>query len=224
MPTFTQVDSEYRNAIEAPGRELPAAMAAAQQVPGIDLNGDDISRAVLARLKSYMTAQDAIKTALGKRYGSSAADFFVETVLFYLRVALERLSPGVAVVSEKSIIRKRGALRPDISVWRGDRLVAAVECKTQLGWSRGEWLNDFERRESRMKADFPDAQLFLLVMTGSNWSGFGDDPRAGTQFFALLRDVWPRDVVEPLATLIAHRVEELILALVGLDHANQAAG
>ena len=224
MLTFTQVDSEYRNAVEAPGRALSAAMAAAQLVPDIDLNGDDISRAVLARLKSYMTAQDAIKAALGKEYSSPAADFFVESVLFYLRVALERLTPGVVVASEKSILRKRGALRPDISIWRDDRLVAAVECKTQLGWNRGEWLNDFERRESRMKAAFPGARLFLLVMTGSNWPGFGDDPRAGTEFFVLLRNVWPRDVVEPLAPLIVHRVEDLIRALADLDHASQAAG
>lgn len=210
MPSFVSADSEYRRAVEAPGRDLPAAFEAAQQVPSIDLDGDDISRAILLRLRSFFRTQDVIKARLNKVYSAPAADFLVETILFYLRVALERLQPSLTISSERNIVKKQGSMRPDISIWRGDQVVAAVECKTQLGWNRDGWLHDFEARETRLRADFPNAKLFLLVMTASNWPGFGDDARVGKQFFVMLEDIWPRDFEEPMSNAIVHRTESLI--------------
>jgi hypothetical protein len=214
MLTFTEADAEYRRAIEAPGRELAAAFFAARSVTSIDLQGYDITRAVLLRLKSFLETQDVIKSELQKIYAAPAADFFVEAVVFYLQVALAKLAPNLRVASEKNIVRKQGSMRPDISVWRQDQVVAAIECKTQLGWNRGGWLHDFEARESRLNAEFPSAKLFLLVMTGSNWPGFGDDLRVGKQFFVLLNDTWPRNFIETSANQIKDRIEVLISSLV----------
>lgn len=208
MPTFAEADSDYRQAIEAPGRELAAAFSAARAVGVPDLARDELTEAVLLRLKSFFAAQDAVKAGLKKVYAAPAADFFVETVTFYLQVALERYNLEVA--SEKNAVRKSGSLRPDISVWKNDCLVAAVECKTQLGWNRNDWLFDFEQRESRLRRDCPNAKLFLLVMTRSNWSGFGTDSRVGKQFFVLLQDTWPRDAAMHEAEQRVHRLEELI--------------
>ena len=210
MSSFVSADSEYRNAVEAPGLELAAAFAAAQQVPSIDLAGDDISRAILLRLRSFFNAQDTIKTTLDKVYAAPAADFLVETVLFYLRVTFEKLQPSLKIASERNIVKRRGSLRPDISIWLNDQVVAAVECKTQLGWNRSGWLHDFENRESRLIADFPDAKLFLMVMTANNWSGFGNDGRVGRQFFVMLDNIWPRDFEESMSNAIVHRTESLI--------------
>lgn len=217
MRTFTEADAEYRLAIEGPCHTLCAALAAAQQVT-IDLESDDISRAVLLRLKSFFKTQNAIKLQLQKVYAAPAADFFVETVVFYLRVVLARLAPDLDVWSERSIVRIQGALRPDISIWRQGEVVAAIECKTQLGWNRTGWLKDFELRESRLTKDFPKAKLFLLVMTGSNWAGFEESPRAGEQFFLLLDQIWPKDFEETSTTDIKDRIERLISVL--LEHAN----
>ncbi len=77
-------------------------------------------------------------------------------------------------------------MRADISVWRGDDLFAVIECKTQLGRSRTDWLQEFEEREARLKVQRPRTKLFLLAMTEKNWGGFGNDQRRGKQFFALL--------------------------------------
>lgn len=208
MP-FVQADTAYRTAIESAGRELEAAFSSARAIAP-DLNRADITWAILMRLKSYLTSQDAIKSHLNKVYAAPAADFFVETIVFYLRVALERLSPGLTIASEKNIVRRRGSMRPDISIWRGDRLISAIECKTQLGWNRDGWLLDFQNREHRLRVDCPDAKLYLLVMTGSNWPGFGDDVRLGRQFFVLLKDTWPRDIEVISPDLITHRFESLV--------------
>lgn len=168
MQTFTQGDQKYRSAIEAAGRELAVAFDAARAVKPVDLGGVDLTNAVLLRLKSFLLTQEQIKHSLQKVYAAPAADFFAETVCFFLKVALEKLDSSLSVASEKTIVRKKGSMRPDISVWRGDTVIAAVEYKTQLGWNRDGWLQDFEAREKRLKEQHPNARLFLLVMTGSN--------------------------------------------------------
>jgi hypothetical protein len=218
MPSFAQAASAYRLAIEAPGRELAAAFAAARALGPADLTKDELTEAILLRLKAFLATQDAIKAGLNKVYAAPAADFFVETVAFYLKVALDGHASRLQVASERNMVKRSGSLRPDISVWRGDELVAAVECKTQLGWNRDGWLKDFEDRESRLNAECPKARLFLLVMTGSNWPGFGDDARAGKQFFVLLQDIWPRDIASYSSACVVHRVEQLIREL--LAHAD----
>jgi hypothetical protein len=211
MTTFTQLDQEYRNAIEAPGRELGAAFIAARKVEQIDLSGIDLTHAVLLRLKSFLLTQEKIKRSLNKVYAAPAADFFVETVCFFLQVVLEKLDPSLSVASEKNIVRRQGSMRPDISVWRGDTIIAVIECKTQLGWNRDGWQQDFEAREKRLKNEFVNARLFLLVMTGSNWGGFGDDHRVGKQFFVLLDQIWPNhfEVSDSGNKSLVHPIESL---------------
>lgn len=208
MTTFAQADSNYRIAIEAVGRELPAAFATSLALPTPDLNKDELTEAALLRMKSFLVGQDMIKDALAKAYAAPAADFFVETIIFFLRVALAQ--SGVQVASERNAVRRAGSLRPDVSIWRQDTLLAAVECKTQLGWNRDGWLEEFEGRESRLKVDCPDSKLFLLVMSGGNWPGFGEDSRVGKQFFVLLEEIWPRDMPEYNRSYVRHRIEQLV--------------
>lgn len=205
-----EADAAYREALEAPGSYLAAAFEAANAAGPLELNGNDLTVATLLRLRSFFRTQESIEAQLDKVYASPAADFLVETLVFYLRVALARLAPEVSVASEKNIMRKRGSLRPDISIWREKNVVAAVECKTQLGWNRDGWLQDFEDRETRLREEHAEAKLFLLVMTASNWPGFGDDARVGQQFFVLLDDIWSRDFDENNPQTIVHRVEALI--------------
>lgn len=218
MHTFTKADETYRTIIEGPGRELSAAFDAARSVKNIDLNSTDITHAVLLRLKAFFQCQEKVKAKLGKVYAAPAADFFVETVCFFLKVVLERLDPSLSVASEKNIVRRQGSMRPDISIWKNDKVVVAIECKTQLGWNRDGWLHDFEDRESRLTAEFQNAKMFLLVLTGSNWQGFGDDKRVGSQFFVLLNDIWPNSFdPEESATAIVHSIESLFREV--LSHA-----
>src|SRR5579864_6239650 len=124
MPTFTEADHAYRTAIGAPGRELANAFAAASTVPEIDLAGTDLTTAVLLRVKAFYLSQDAIKSGLSKVYAAPAADFFVETVCFFLKVVLGRMDSSLWVASEKNIVPRQGSMRPDISVWRGEELIA----------------------------------------------------------------------------------------------------
>lgn len=210
MSAFAIADLQYRAVIEAPGRALGAALDAARLV-NIDLDATDITTAVLLRLKSFWLAQQLTKQELNKVYAAPASDFLVETVSFYLKIVLEKFAPTHTIASEKNIINERGSMRPDISIWKDNKVVAAIECKTQLGWNRYGWLDDFISRETRLKTQSNDAKLFLLVMTSSNWAGFGMDQRIGTQFFVLLNAIWPDkyDPTVPSHSQIFNPIEKL---------------
>lgn len=220
MTTFTKADEAYCSIVEAPGRELTAALNAARSVSSIDMSGTDITHAILLRLKAFFRCQEQIKANLGKIYAAPAADFFVETVCFFLKVVLEKLNPTLSVASEKNVVKRRGSMRPDISIWKGEELVSAIECKTQLGWNRKGWLDDFEKREKILSDDFQNARIFLLVMTGSNWPGFGKDERVGKQFFVILNKIWPIDFeIENVESAITTPIESLFEEI--LSHANK---
>lgn len=162
----------------------------------LSLDSHEISKAILFRLKAYYEVHDRIKKFLNKRYTPPASDFFVEAVTFYLKALLDTHNTGLEVHSERQIRKGRRALRPDISIWKGEDLLAVVECKTQLGRNRKNWESDFAKREIGLQKEFPKVRIFLLVLTERNWSGFeANDERVGVQFFALLRkEFWPTDV------------------------------
>ncbi len=181
----------------------------------VDLNNNEISKAILVRLKYYYDHQNAIKELLNKRYASPAADFFVETIAFYLNAVFKIYKMPLEVHSERQIKRKRSSIRPDISIWRGDtEVVAIIECKTQLGWNRHDWKNNFSERENKLKKEFPNASAFLIVLTSLNWSGFGEDKNVGKKYFCL-SNVWPTDInIDKLDDYLLNPIEPIICNLI----------
>jgi hypothetical protein len=176
----------------------------------LPLDGMEITRAVLLRVSAFHEAQRAMKLFLGKRYAVAAADFFVETLAFYLKALAETHDLDFEVASERQIRRKRGAIRPDISMWRDDHCLACIECKTQLGWRRHNWETQFVEREQKLIAEFSGASTFLVVLTGLNWPGFGEHELLGRKYFLLLKDVWPGETdIEDLESHIETPIEGL---------------
>ena len=162
----------------------------------VSLEKREITKAILLRMKAYYDTQNKIKEFLNKRYLPAASDFFVETITFYLKVIFDIKNVGLEVHSERQIRPKRGAIRPDISIWKNDEVVAIIECKTQLGWNRDKWEEDFQNREFKLKKEFPNANAFLVVMTSENWSGFPNgNKKVGEQYFTL-SSTWPTNISE----------------------------
>lgn len=186
------------------------------------------SRLIANRVRAYYQAQDKAKHYLHKQKAQSGSDFFVETVLFALRLFIETEELDLEISSERALKRQRKSIFPDISLWRGDDCVCAIECKTQLGYQRYSWLSQFENREEKLQKVFPDAKMFLLVMTGCNWSGFDQsepkagfdksDPRVGEKFFCLLgkyadrKNIWPIWMPEDFSEKHFHHPFEQLLA------------
>jgi hypothetical protein len=191
--SFIELERKFcNNYSEIPG-ELKSLYKSLCENNDITLNTTTFSEAILLRLISYYSYQNEIKDFLNKRYVTPGADFFVETVLFYLKFIIEKYAPEFNVYSERAIERKRGAIRPDISIWKGEEVIAIVECKTQLGWNRVKWEEDFIKREAKLGEKFPNAKAYLLVMSLANWEGFGDSIYLGNKYFVLSK-YWPGDL------------------------------
>jgi hypothetical protein len=186
----------------------------------------DYSKLVANRVRAYYQAQDKTKNLLNKRKAQAGSDFFVETVLFALKLFNDSNNLGLEIVSEKALQRKRKSITPDISLWRNGTCVAAIECKTQLGYQKFSWLSQFESREIKLQEIFPEAKMFLLVMTSCNWHGFDtseprggfnkDDLRVGEKFFCLLAGSWPVWMPEELSRDHFHQPIEQLLAKIQL--------
>lgn len=156
----------------------------------------EITRSILYRLHTFYHYQYRLNTFYKRVYTPPAADFFTETVLYYLNVFFKIKKLDYEIKSEVAIKRKRGSIRPDISIWKGEDVIAIIECKTQLGYNRHSWQENFLSREQHLKNDFPMAKAFLLVMTARNWEnnhGFANYPERGQKYF-VLTDRWPSDI------------------------------
>jgi len=182
---------------------------------GISLKTNDITKAILLRMKAFYDTNYKIKKFLNKKYAPAAADFFVETILFYLKLILDKYKKQHEVFSEKQIKRHRGYMRPDISIWDNDKVIAIIECKTNLGWNRIKWENDFIAREIKLKNDFPEANAFLLIMTSVNWPGIPkDNMNLGDKYF-ILSKVWPTRITnENFDSIIINPIEDLFKKLI----------
>jgi len=200
---------EYASALDSLPNALEVSFTRMKET-SLTCETFDYSKVLLTRLRAFYCAQSRIKDFLGKRVAQAGADFFVENVLFSLQLfnAIENLN--LQISSERAIQPKRKAIRPDISVWREDKLLAVIECKTQLGWMRNNWESHFAERERKLKEASPEAKLFVLVMTSCNWSGF-DNSKANQNFFCILKDIWPTQISKAIdLSLVESPIENLL--------------
>jgi hypothetical protein len=103
------------------------------------IGDNEITKSILYRLHTFYHYQYELDTVYKRGYTPPAADFFTETVLYYLNVFCKINKLDYEIKSEVAIKRKRGSIRPDISIWKGEDVIAIIECKTQLGYNRHSW-------------------------------------------------------------------------------------
>jgi len=194
--TLLELEKKYWDSLDNQSRQLAILYESIRSSTSISLEEREVTKAILLRMKAYYVTQNKIKGFLNKRYLTPASDFFVEAIVFYLKLLFDKQCGSLEVHSERQIARERHAIRPDISVWKNEKVLAMIECKTQLGWNRDKWEPDFIKRESKLKDIFPDANAFLVVMTSENWAGFPiNDKKIGEQYFTL-SSTWPTNISE----------------------------
>jgi hypothetical protein len=209
-------DAAFRDALAQLPEALEESFRRLVAQGPLALHGTEITRAVLLRMAAFYQAQLRMMGFLGKHYMGAAADFFVETVVFFLRVLATTHQLDIEIAAERQIRRARGAMRPDISIWRDDKCLACIECKTQLGWKRHGWEAQFIERERRLLLDHTGACSFLLVLTAKNWGGFGTSPNVGKKYF-VLSNVWPTGIdFDQLEDAVITPIESLFVRVVEL--------
>lgn len=209
------IDKSYRDSIMNTISQLKKTSNIIENEYSFDLEKKDISVAILERLRVFYKTQQETKSFLNKRYQTAGADFFVETIIFFIQLYLKSEGSILEVHSERQIRPKKRMIRPDISIWKGDEVLAIIECKTQLGWNRNNWEKDFNSRKQKLTNEFPNAKAFLLVMTGLNWNGFGNSEKLGVEYFCFLDKVWPTDYKNE--SQIMSTIEKLLKILIKLN-------
>ena len=176
---------------------------------------------VLAWMRELAEFQSSFGELFGRKKRPPAADDFTAAVGLSLVQFLatrgfdNRLFE--MVVCEETTHREKNAKRPDISVKSFFRkeLVATVECKTQVGWNRKDWKDEYEGRVSELRKDFPRSTPFLCVLTQANWnfSEFEIAPDYKKHWFCL-STVSPDRISDPVADSdVLCPIEEMFLAI-----------
>ena len=143
-----------------------------------DLSKTEITEAIIERMMAFWGFHvPNNKEILGRKVNTTAADFFTETCLLFLMSVLGQR--GFDVFSEKKLPGTQ--IRPDISIWKGNKLLAVIELKVSNGW-RG--IQHLEDRENQIKEHHKKAYFGVL----SFWNFFDADPNVwNTKYFGLLK-------------------------------------
>jgi len=115
-----------------------------------DLTKNEITDAIVERMDSFWFFNvNNNKEILGRDINTTAADFFTETCLLFVKAYFEQ-NVGVKVYSEKPISTQGNVIRPDISIWRDEQLIAAIELKVSNGWKGNTMISHLLEREKQI--------------------------------------------------------------------------
>ena len=99
---------------------------------------------------------------------------------------------GLHVSSENNLKIEKGKylkkyLKPDVAIWKDDKIISVIECKTSLGRARKEWQGMFEERVKILGSiGIREESIILFVASENCWQGFSkDDPRTLDTWFSL---------------------------------------
>lgn len=167
---LTHIDSAFTNQYKS---LLETQKLIAEQLKhySFDLSKDEITQAVYERMMAFWYFHVNNRKILGREVSAVAADFFTETCLFFLKPFFEQR--GLVIVSEKDIRKEKPNLkviRPDLSLWKGDELVAVIELKVSNGW-KGKTMNiHLDKRKKEIQEIWPG--VFFCAI--SFWNCFGN--------------------------------------------------
>lgn len=154
-----------------------------------DLDKPEISEAIASRMWAFYETHDLLKNILGKSQKQAASDYFVESCLIFLKAYFEKI--GFEVFSEKTIWSEgRRNIRPDVSIWKANNLIASIEMKVQLGRQRIGWQEELEKREIDIKSKTSCKYVATICFTEANWSGFTRDKNWETKYFSITNKDW----------------------------------
>ena len=132
------------------------------------------------RVRALSEALNRVKEPAMSEVVTEAMNMFVDSVIR----TDDRLFSMFNVSSEKNVRLSVGPRKPDISIWKGDKLIAIIECKTCLGRRRKEWMDDYSSRvEEFSTIGLNPESMFLFVATDNTWGGF---PKSDERF----ENVW----------------------------------
>lgn len=128
-----------------------------------NLSSNEITLAIAERMDAFWFFNvHNNKQILERKTNTTAADFFTETCLFFIKAYFEN-KYNVSVKSEMSIVPGRNAIRPDISIWQDNDLIGAIEIKVSDGWKGKNILQHLIERENIIHNIYPNAYFGVIA-------------------------------------------------------------
>jgi hypothetical protein len=198
--SWSKIADQLRTALDLPDEALRSERPA--------------TKFILTWMRELRVFQKRFGSLFGRKKQPPLADDFTAAVALCLEQFLKARGQPGRVRCEETTHKKRGATRPDVSVLSAaGALVATVECKTNLGWNRKKWKEQWEAREADLKEGFPDCTPYLCVLTQKNWNSaeFLESPYCEKQWFCLSR-VGVGKITDPARDNL-HPIEEMFLSI-----------
>ena len=147
----------------------------------VDLLRSEWTALFVSRMHAHTYYNDRMKGLANKRVRASLDHAMVETIAMQLKAYLRKIGRLDMTVHAEKTIPGTGR-RPDVSVWIGDRCVAVIECKVQLGWNRDNHEPHFTLRETALaNAGVPVGNVWHIVASQCNWER-SNNPRWGDRW------------------------------------------
>lgn len=154
-----------------------------------NLDKSEISAAIESRMQAFYETHNYLKKILDKQQNQAASDYFVESCLIFLKSYFEKI--GFKVFSEKPIWKEgKRSIRPDVTIWKDDKLIAAIEMKVQFGRKRHQWKHELKNREIEIKSKIDCKYFSTICFTEANWAGFDRDETWEVKYFSITDKNW----------------------------------
>lgn len=174
-----------------PSAELMTYATACDAYAAGKLSSDEMQDSLCDYMDGAAGRGRALSAALNRTKEPPMADVFTEATNMLVDAIVRSKNlkdKNLTVFSEKNLRLPVGGFRkPDVSIWKDGKLLAAVECKTCLGHRRNDWLSDYDKRVTEFGTiGLPAEALILFVETEQTWYGFpATDPRTHKSWFTL---------------------------------------
>jgi hypothetical protein len=162
-----------------------------------DISSCQMQTAICTYLDSSAIRTRSLSEVLGRMKEPSISEVMTESVTMLIDsiVRMKELSHlDLTISSERNVRLLSGAYRkPDVGIWKNERLVTVIECKTCLGRRRKEWIDDYNSRAKEFESiGLSTSSLLLFVGTDNTWKGFpqGDDRICKTWFSLCPSGTW----------------------------------
>ena len=148
-----------------------------------DTSKCEITDAIINRMDAFWAFHHYNKEVIGRETVTSSADFFTETCLFFIKAFFKN---KYEVKSEVNILKEKkghSALKPDISIWKGEDLIAVIEIKVSDGFKREHIITHLEDREKSIKELYPDIFFGVIAF----WNFFDTSSEKWKKFYIGLK-------------------------------------
>ena len=170
---------------------------------------------ILDWMGEHFRALKRFDISISRSIAPSSADQYTAAVAATLKQFLIASDSNLEVKSEVSLVRKRGSIRPDISIWTPeDEVIAIIECKTNPGYNRSGWQRQYIDRTKKLQRLFPHASSHLAILTSENWdvTKYLDSVHRGRDWVCM-SSIWPTQLVSPFEGQTVDPIEPLFLSI-----------